>query len=133
MRGNRKRDTRPERAVRSALHAKGMRYRTDMKIGEGRSAPRPDIVFTRAKVAVFVDGCYWHGCPRHGTSPRTNSGYWKAKISRNRARDLENNDTLNAGGWHVIRVWEHEDAEESANLIEAAVRDASARRVVRGD
>lgn len=121
MVGNRKRDTRPERALRSALHARGLRYRTDLKIGEGRSAPRPDVAFTRAKVAVFIDGCFWHGCPEHGTSPRTNSDYWSAKIARNRERDDENARALRDAGWVVIRVWEHDDIEESADMVESVV------------
>jgi DNA mismatch endonuclease (patch repair protein) len=121
MQANKKRDTRPERALRSALHGRGLRYRTDMKLGEGRSAPRPDVVFTRAKIAVFLDGCYWHGCPEHGVSPKTNSDYWSAKIARNRARDAENTRMLESGGWLVMRVWEHEDPAEAAALIESVI------------
>lgn len=133
MRGNRKRDTRPELAVRSALHARGLRYRTDFRIGEGRSAPRPDVAFTRAKVAVFIDGCFWHGCPEHGVSPRTNSHYWGAKIARNRARDLENDRALIDQGWLVIRVWEHDDPEEAASLVEDAVRSRQCGHAVSRD
>jgi DNA mismatch endonuclease (patch repair protein) len=121
MIGNRKRDTRPERALRSALHARGLRYRIDYKIGKGRTAPRPDVCFTRARVAVFVDGCFWHGCPRHGIQPKTNSHYWRAKLGRNRVRDAANNAALETEGWRVIRVWEHEDPHEAAAMIELAV------------
>jgi DNA mismatch endonuclease (patch repair protein) len=122
MAGNRKRDTGPERALRSALHSRGLRYRVDFKIGSGRSAPRPDIAFTRARVAVFVDGCFWHGCPKHGVSPTTNSAYWSAKLARNRSRDVENVRVLEDAAWVVLRFWEHDDPEAAAALIDAVVR-----------
>lgn len=121
MAGNRKRDTHPERALRSALHRRGLRYRVDLKIGSGRSAPRPDVVFPRARVAVFVDGCFWHGCPEHGVSPATNSAYWSAKLARNRSRDAENVRALEDAGWVVIRIWEHEDPAAAATRVEGAL------------
>jgi len=124
MQGNSKRGTRPERALRSALHARGLRFRIDLKIGDGRSAPRPDVVFQRAKVAVFVDGCYWHSCPDHGTTVATNGAYWSAKLARNRRRDAENNEALERLGWLVIRVWEHDDVDRAAEAISAAVHYA---------
>src|SRR5262245_55833621 len=105
MLANRRRNTRPEVRLRSALHGHGLRYRVDHKIGSGRSAPRPDVVFTQARVAVFVDGCFWHGCPEHGTQPRTNSDYWRAKLARNRQRDEANTAMLESQGWSVVRVW----------------------------
>jgi DNA mismatch endonuclease, patch repair protein len=121
MAGN-SRETRPERALRSELHRRGLRFRLGVRIGSGRSAPRPDVVFPAQKVAVFLDGCYWHGCPDHGTRPRTNSGYWDAKLAANRSRDARHNVLLEASGWRVFRVWEHEDPAAAAAKIESAVR-----------
>src|SRR4051794_29597338 len=111
MQGNRRRDTAPERALRSQLHCLGLRFRVDLKLDSGRSAPRPDVAFTRARVAVFVDGCFWHGCPQHGVRPRTNAGYWAAKVRRNQERDRRNELALEQAGWRVLRVWEHERPE----------------------
>ena len=116
MQGNRKRDTRPELALRSELHRRGLRYRIDTKPLESLRC-RADIVFRRQKVAVFVDGCFWHGCPEHGTSPRTNASYWSAKIARNMERDRLNGAELSTAGWAVVRVWEHEIPAESADRI----------------
>jgi DNA mismatch endonuclease (patch repair protein) len=110
MRGNRRRDTRPERAVRSALHRAGLRFRVDLAIQVADGRPiRPDLVFPRQRVAVFVDGCFWHGCPDHGTRPVTNSEYWLPKIEANRGRDRRNTRALEAQGWTVLRAWEHEE------------------------
>jgi DNA mismatch endonuclease, patch repair protein len=127
MQGNRSKDTRPERALRSALHALGLRYRVNLRIGSGRGASRPDVTFTRARVAVFVDGCFWHRCPEHGVRPRANSEYWDAKVHRNTERDVRNNEELRRAGWQVIRVWEHEPAEHAALRIDLIVREAIAR------
>jgi DNA mismatch endonuclease (patch repair protein) len=124
MQGNRRRDTKPEKALRSVLHRRGLRFRVDRKLGSGRSAPRPDVVFVRERIAVFLDGCYWHGCPMHGTQPKTNGAYWSAKIARNRARDTRNTRALTDAGWIVIRVWEHEEPTAAADIVEAAVRRA---------
>src|SRR5688500_71920 len=88
MQANRRRDTGPELALRSLLHARGLRYRCDYRLKFDGGAVRPDIVFTRVKVAVFVDGCFWHSCPVHGHSPRQNTQYWAPKLASNRARDL---------------------------------------------
>lgn len=121
MRGNRRRDTAPEMAVRRAVHALGLRYRVDARPLPGLNR-RADLVFTRAKVAVFVDGCYWHGCPRHGTTARTNADYWGPKIHRNQARDRDTDQRLRAAGWEIVRVWEHDDPHRAAHLIAAAVR-----------
>ncbi len=121
MRGNSRVVTRPERALRSLLHRRGLRFRVDV-------APEPhlrcqaDIVFRRARVAVFVDGCFWHGCPEHGTQPVTNSEYWRAKIARNVARDRRNDAALQSQGWTVVRVWEHERPEDGATRVMAAIR-----------
>ena len=116
MQGNRKRDTRPELALRSELHRRGLRYRIDQKPLKGLRC-KADIVFRRQKVAVFVDGCFWHGCPDHGTSPKTNAAYWSAKIGRNTERDRLNDAELSDAGWVVVRVWEHEIPAEAASRI----------------
>jgi len=120
MQGNRKRDTRPELALRSELHRRGLRYRVDATPMKGLRC-RADIVFRRQKVAVFVDGCFWHGCPEHGTSPRTNASYWSAKIARNVERDRINDAKLNDAGWVVIRVWEHELPTDAATRVARAL------------
>ncbi|MFJ9313447.1 very short patch repair endonuclease [Pimelobacter simplex] len=121
MQGNRGRDTEPELAVRRALHAMGLRYRVD-----ARPVPelnrRADVVFTKAKVAVFIDGCYWHGCPEHGTAARTNADYWGPKIQRNRDRDADTNRRLEEAGWTVARFWEHEVPIVVAETVNALVR-----------
>ena len=121
MRGNRRRDTAPEMAVRRHLHAAGLRYRVDWPIRlEGRRPVRPDVVFTRRRVCVFVDGCYWHGCPVHCRLPKANREYWAAKIERNRRRDLATDAALQAAGWTVVRAWEH----EAPDVVAARVLDA---------
>lgn len=123
MQGNRSRDTKPEVAVRRLLHAGGMRYRVNF-----RPVPNlrrtADIVFTRARVAVFIDGCYWHGCPVHYRSPASNVDYWSAKIARNRARDIETTEHLRADGWTVLRFWAHEDPAEVAKAVTRAILGA---------
>ncbi|HEV7771007.1 MAG TPA: very short patch repair endonuclease [Solirubrobacterales bacterium] len=116
MQGNRKRDTRPELALRSELHRRGLRYRVDQKPLKGLRC-KADIVFRRQKVAVFMDGCFWHGCPDHGTSPKTNVSYWSAKLARNMERDRFNNAALGEAGWAVVRVWEHETSADAAERI----------------
>jgi DNA mismatch endonuclease (patch repair protein) len=120
MQAIRSRDTKPERLVRSLLHARGLRYRVAAKPLPGlrRTA---DIVFRPVKVAVFIDGCYWHGCPEHYVAPRTNSGYWSEKVLRNVSRDRDTDAQLKAAGWTVLRFWEHESAEETAIRIAATV------------
>ena len=107
MRGNRRRDTAPELAVRRLLHAAGLRYRVDAQPLAGLRR-RADIVFRRRRLAVFIDGCYWHGCPEHGTTPSTNRDYWSSKVAANRARDEDTNARLTDAGWQVARYWEHE-------------------------
>jgi len=116
MQGNRKRDTRPELALRSELHRRGLRYRVNSRPVKSLRC-QADIVFRRHKVAVFVDGCFWHGCPEHGKSPRTNVDYWSAKIARNVERDRFNEAELSAAGWVVVRVWEHEIPVDAADRI----------------
>jgi DNA mismatch endonuclease (patch repair protein) len=116
MQGNQRRDTKPELAVRRAVHALGLRYRVDAKPIEALNR-RADLVFARQRVAVFVDGCYWHGCPDHGTRARTNAEYWSAKIQRNRQRDADTDVQLRAAGWTVIRFWEHDDPNTAAMQV----------------
>jgi DNA mismatch endonuclease (patch repair protein) len=119
MVGNRRRDSAAERRLRSALHAAGLRYRVDLPIRVPGARPiRPDIVFTRAKVAVFVDGCFWHACPEHGRPPQTNSTYWNAKIALNQSRDREQTAALEAAGWIVVRVWEHEAPDAAVRVVQ---------------
>lgn len=123
MRGNRARDTKPEVRVRKAVHALGLRYRK-----HARPLPdlrcQADLIFPTECVAVFVDGCFWHGCPQHGKAPQTNARYWEAKIARNVERDRRNDARLTTSGWTVIRVWEHEDPVCVAEQIRAAVYEA---------
>ena len=122
MRANGRRDTGPELAVRAELHRRGLRYRVDFPVPLDGRSPRPDVVFTKQRVAVFIDGCFWHGCPQHSQRPKQNSCYWGPKISRNVERDLEQTARLEAAGWTVIRVWEHEDPATAAERISATVR-----------
>src|SRR5438128_2624392 len=107
MRAARPRDTGPELAIRRALYAKGMRFRIDRPVLRGLRR-RADIVFTKAKVVVFVDGCFWHCCPVHRTFPKANAAWWADKLRTNRRRDAETNWMLRKEGWHVERIWEHE-------------------------
>ena len=118
MRANRRRDTLPELRVRKLLHTRGLRYRVDFAPTGGRN--RADIVFTRQRIAVFIDGCFWHRCELHGTFPKANAGYWLPKLERNVERDLRVSEALSSSGWLVLRFWEHEDPAEVADLIEKA-------------
>ncbi len=120
MQANRGRDTVPELAVRRLLHAAGLRYRIDFAPLGGRR--RADIVFTRKRIAVFIDGCYWHGCPEHATYPKRNSDYWLPKLARNIERDRETDDLLRGAGWTVLRYWEHEAPRAIADAIVVTVR-----------
>lgn len=123
MQLQRTRDTAPELALRRQLHARGLRYRVDRQPLPGLRR-RADIVFGPARVAVYIDGCFWHGCPEHGNPrPAANSWYWPAKITANKARDADTDQRLTAAGWIVIRSWEHDDPAQTADLVEAAVRD----------
>jgi DNA mismatch endonuclease (patch repair protein) len=124
MRAIRRRDSGAERALRSKLHAMGLRFRVDYPIPIHGRKPRADIVFTRRRLAVFVDGCFWHGCPIHGGRPKRNSIYWDAKIARNRERDAEQSARLAASGWTVVRVWEHEDPTIAAQHISHVLTNA---------
>jgi DNA mismatch endonuclease (patch repair protein) len=123
MKSNRRRDTSTELAIRRAAHQAGLRYRVDFPIRVSGHRPiRPDLVFTRSRVAVFVDGCFWHGCPAHATSPATRARFWADKIATNRERDRRHDEVLASGGWTVVRVWEHEDPGQAVKRIAGAVR-----------
>lgn len=115
-----RRDTGPELAVRRLLHAAGERYRVCHKVP---GAPRRtiDIAFTRARLAVFIDGCYWHGCPEHGLIPKANRDWWIAKIEKNRTRDADTTRMLRDAGWEVLRCWEHEPPVAVAGSVRAAL------------
>lgn len=120
LRRQRRRDTKPEVELRSALHRRGLRFRIDQKpLSAIRS--RADIVFGPAKVAVFVDGCFWHSCPVHGSIPVNNREWWAAKLAGNLERDRRVDLELSSAGWFVIRIWEHEDPHAAAASIETAV------------
>lgn len=125
MRANRSRDTKPELAVRRLVHAMGLRYRVDFPPLPSIRRMRADLVFTRVRVAVFIDGCFWHGCPEHHTVARTNAEFWATKVLGNRARDERTNAVLNEAGWTVLRFWEHEDPTKAARAISEVVRGAS--------
>jgi len=127
MQGNRSTGTTPEIALRRALHRRGLRFRKDYKIASGGRGVRADVVFPRQRVAVFVDGCYWHGCPQHFRMPTRNADYWAAKIARNQARDRRVSDELGAAGWRVLRVWEHEPPDDAAALVAASLHQAVSR------
>ncbi|MET7490829.1 very short patch repair endonuclease [Streptomyces sp900116325] len=114
------RDTAPEVAVRRLLHAAGYRYRLNERV-PGMSRRTIDIAFTRAKVAVMIDGCFWHGCPEHATQPKANAEWWRLKLDRNMARDTETTEHLAAAGWTVLRFWEHEAPSRVADRVVAVV------------
>lgn len=121
MQGNRGRDTKAELAVRRLVHARGLRYRVNAR-PEQDLRRTADLLFTRVRVAVFIDGCYWHGCPDHFSMPATNLDYWRSKIGRNRLRDVETTALLEGRGWTVLRFWEHEEPALVANSIIETVR-----------
>ena len=125
MQGNRGWDSSPEMAVRRAVHGLGLRYRVGTRPLPALNR-RADLVFRKTRVAVFVDGCYWHGCPEHFVAPKSNVDYWSTKIGRNVERDQDTNVRLEEAGWLAIRVWEHEPPKEAARRVERAVRQRSA-------
>lgn len=127
MQRQKTRDTAPELAVRRLLHAAGLRYRVDRAPLPGLRR-RADIVFGPSRVAVFIDGCFWHGCGEHSPVPaKANAHYWTAKVAGNRARDLDTDARLRAAGWQALRFWEHEDAACVAAEIARVVAERSAR------
>lgn len=116
MRANKRSGTQPELRIRKLVHASGLRYRIDTKPEKDLNR-RADIVFRQAKVAVFIHGCFWHGCPRHFKSPKTNKRFWETKIERNIQRDKETRNILRKRGWRVIEIWEHQSSESGARSI----------------
>ncbi|MFK5688907.1 very short patch repair endonuclease [Ornithinimicrobium sp. LYQ92] len=117
-----RRDTVPELLLRRALHARGLRFRVVYPV-PGNRRRSIDIAFTRVRLAVFVDGCFWHGCPDHGMRPRANSEWWKAKFAANESRDRDTDGLLRRAGWEVLRIWEHEPVETAiCKVVEALDR-----------
>jgi DNA mismatch endonuclease (patch repair protein) len=132
MRANRGTDTRPEVALRAALHRRGFRFRKNARLdlAPGRRV-RPDIVFPKLRLAIFVDGCYWHGCSLHRSIPVSNTAFWRTKIEGTRERDEIQNEWLMMSGWTVIRVWEHEPATEAAERVIDTVMELRRRNRLR--
>ena len=128
MRANPGRDTALEVQVRSALHRAGLRFRKNARLDLRAGRVRPDVVFPRLRLAVFIDGCFWHGCPKHGSRPVGNSDFWAAKLEGTRRRDAEQTAWLEGEGWTVMRIWEHEPI---AAAVERIVRMVAALRVPR--
>ena len=121
MKANRRTDTKPERALRTALHALGYRYRKDFRLDLPLRRVRPDVAFTRRKVAVFIDGCFWHACPEHASQPKSNEWYWSPKLAKNVERDRAADEALAQAGWTVVRLWEHVSVEDAVAAVIAAV------------
>jgi DNA mismatch endonuclease (patch repair protein) len=120
MRAQRERDTGIERELRTRLHSRGYRYRLHQRlIPESRR--EVDVVFPRARVALFVDGCFWHGCPEHGSWPKNNASFWREKIEANVRRDRDTDARLALAGWRVIRIWEHEDPDAAAERVASLI------------
>jgi DNA mismatch endonuclease (patch repair protein) len=126
MQATPRRDTPCELSVRCAVHALGLRYRVDWPLPDTRR--RADLAFVTAKVAVFVDGCFWHACPQHATWPRHNADWWRRKIQGNVLRDRDTDARLRALGWRVLRFWEHDDSKRAALAIRRTVRARTRRR-----
>lgn len=122
MRSNRRTDTKPELALRRELHRRGLRFRKDLQIRLDQVRARPDVAFTKAKVAVFLDGCWWHGCGEHGMRPKRNAEFWSRKFDETRERDRRVGSALQDAGWVVVRVWEHEPPADAATRIASLVR-----------
>lgn len=114
-------DTKPELLLRKALWAKGLRYRLKYKVRGRFLEGRPDLVFPGRKLAVFVDGCFWHGCPKHATKPKKNADFWAKKLDRNVERDKEVNEILRQQGWQVVRVWEHEVRRDLSTVVKKII------------
>lgn len=120
MRRQPRRDTEPELAVRRLLHADGFRFRLCVPV-PGLPRRTIDIAFPASKVAIFIDGCFWHGCPEHPSAPTANAAWWAAKIAKNRTRDIATTAHLQQLGWTVVRVWEHEASRDAVGKIEMIV------------
>lgn len=123
MRSTRQSGTRCELELRSELYRLGLRYRVNYPLPGTRR--RADVAFVRARIAVFVDGCFWHCCPQHATWPKANADWWKRKLEGNVARDRHTDELLTAGGWQVVRIWEHEDMRRAAEAITRIVLSPS--------
>lgn len=121
-----RRDTAPELALRRELHHRGLRYRVQVKV-PGNNRRTIDIAFTRVRLAVYLDGCFWHGCPEHHVQPRANSDWWLWKIDRNTARDRDTDARLREAGWTVLRFWEHESPIQAADAVQDAYRKGCQR------
>ena len=118
MRGNRRSDTKPEVVLRSLLHRCGLRFRKDYSANlPGGGMVHLDVAFTKRKIAVFVDGCFWHSCPEHGSTPKSNQEYWIPKLNQNIARDRRVSEGLQATGWQVVRIWEHVQPADAAKQV----------------
>jgi DNA mismatch endonuclease, patch repair protein len=126
-----RRDTQPEIRLRRALHASGLRFRLQYPV-PGFRRRTIDIAFPREQVAVFVDGCFWHGCADHRGYPKANAGFWRTKINRNVERDRETADLLREQGWLVIRIWEHESLPSALSEVESSVRSRRPAKHLRG-
>lgn len=125
-----RRDTAAEVALRRELHARGLRYRVAYPV-PGQRRRTIDVAFSRSRVAVFVDGCFWHGCPEHGTRPHANSEWWKTKLAANQARDRDTDRVLGELGWKVVRIWEHELPAVAAERIFSVVRPQGGSGIAR--
>ncbi|MBF6087687.1 DNA mismatch endonuclease Vsr [Nocardia cyriacigeorgica] len=121
MSRQRRAGTEPELALRRELHRRGLRYFVDRPPIRGQRR-RADVIFPRLRVAVYVDGCFWHSCPEHATYPKNNAEWWAEKLAANVARDRATDAALAAAGWQVIRIWEHEDPVAAADRVAAALR-----------
>jgi DNA mismatch endonuclease, patch repair protein len=124
MKRQKREGTKPEIRLRKLLHARGLRYRVNYALPFDRRR-RCDVAFTKQRVAVFVDGCWWHRCPAHSTIPKSNRDWWIEKLTSNVARDRDTDHRLRQAGWTVVRAWEHEDSALVADRVEALVRGAS--------
>jgi len=128
MSRQRSRDTEPELLLRRELHRRGLRFRVDRPL-PGLPRRRADILLTRAHIAVFVDGCFWHSCPEHATRPVANAAWWEDKLRRNVERDQDTDRRLQDLGWTVLRFWEHSDMDQAAAVVVAAWEHAVSRRL----
>lgn len=129
MQRQRTRDTSPEVALRRVLFAQGLRFRVQYPV-PGLPRRSIDIAFPKWKLAVFVDGCFWHGCPEHGVPPKNNAEWWRAKLAKNVNRDADTTQELQSQGWRVLRFWEHVDPREAATQVGAALGES--QRLTRG-
>jgi DNA mismatch endonuclease (patch repair protein) len=134
MRAIRRADTKPELALRSALHRAGYRFRKDYRLDlDAGARVRPDIAFTARRVAVFVDGCFWHACPEHGRNPAVNEWYWAPKLRRTVERDRAADAALAAAGWRVVRIWEHVPLADAVTAVTAALGGVTPPRTAKSN